>query len=162
MLQKWFNHKLRKEVKMKDGIQDKVQIKGKFHLQLFDKDGKLKDERLLENTVPANGLAHIADQLAAKAQAAMGWMAIGTGTPSATLLGAELDRNALTSKTSSTNVVTYVGDWAAGDGTGALIEAGIFNVVTANTITMLCSASFPVVNKGAADTLAITWTLTAS
>ena len=105
----------------------------------------------------------MADRLSASpGQAAMGWMAIGTGTPSATLLGVELDRNALTSCTDAGAVVTYVGDWAAGDGTGALTEAGIFNVVTAATITMLCSASFTVVNKLAGDTLKITWTLTLS
>lgn len=130
---------------------------------LRDSLGYVKERRFIHNTVPANGLAHVADQLSsAPGQAAMGWMAVGTGTPSATLLGIELDRNALTSRTDATNVVTYVGDWAAGDGTGALTEAGIFNVVTAATITMLCSASFAAVNKLAADTLKITWALTLS
>jgi hypothetical protein len=87
-------------------------------------------------------------------------MAIGTGSPAATLLGAEIDRNALTSKTRSGAVVTMVGDWAAGDGTGAITEAGIFDVVTANTVNMWASQSFAVINKLAADTLSISWTLT--
>lgn len=138
-------------------------IKGNVCLVLRDTRGRIKARRVIHNTVPANGLAHVADQLqATPAQAAMGWMAIGTGTPSPTLLGVEIDRNALTSRTAAGAVVTYVGDWAAGDGTGALTEAGIFNIVTANTITMLCSASFAAVNKLAADTLKITWTLTLS
>ena len=144
-------------------FQGKTEIKGNVHLVLRDARGRLKARRVIHNTVPANGLAHVADQLSsAPGQAAMGWMAVGTGNPTATLLGTEIDRNALTSRTDAGAVVTYVGNWAAGDGTGALTEAGIFNVVTANTITMLCSSSFAVVNKGAADTLQITWTLTLS
>ncbi len=142
---------------------DTTEIKANVHLVLRDARGRLKARRVIHNTVPANGLAHVADQLsAAPGQAAMGWMAVGTGTPSATLLGTEVDRNALTSATDAGAVVTYVGDWAAGDATAAITEAGIFNVVTANTATMLCSASFAAVNKGASDTLKITWTLTLS
>ena len=142
---------------------DNTHAKYNVSLVLRDSRGKYKARRVFHNTVPANGLAHIADQLSSTpGQAAMGWMAVGTGTPSATLLGTENDRNALTSRTDSGAVVTYVGDWAAGDATAAITEAGIFNIVTANTITMLASASFAAVNKGASDTLQITWTLTLS
>ena len=93
----------------------------------------------------------------------MGWMAIGTGATAPafgnTALGAEIDRNATHLLTDSANVVTYVGNWAAGDGTNAAItEAGIFNAVS--TGTMLARATFTAINKGASDTLAITWTLT--
>ncbi len=142
---------------------DTTEIKGNVHLVLRDERGRIKARRVIHNTVPANGLAHIADQLSATpGQAAMGWMAVGTGTPAATLLGAEVDRNALTSRTDSGAVVTYVGDWAAGDATATITEAGVFNVVTAATITMLMSASFAGIAKGANDTLQITWTLTLS
>lgn len=124
-------------------------------------DGKIKDSRLIANTVTTAGKNGAADQiLAAPSLAKPGWMAVGTGTPGATLLGAEIDRNALTSKNRSGAVVTMVGDWAAGDGTGAITEAGLFDVVTANTVNMWCSQSFSVINKGASDTLQITWTLT--
>ncbi len=144
-------------------MKGEMELKGNVHLVLRDEKGRLKARRVIHNTVPANGLAHVADQLsAAPGQAAMGWMAVGTGTPSATLLGVETDRNALTSRTDAGAVVTYVGDWAAGDATAAITEAGVFNVVTANTATMLMSASFAAINKGAADTLKITWTLTLS
>lgn len=144
-------------------MENTIRAKCNVNVVLRDSAGLVKEERVIHNTVPANGLAHIADQLSASpGQAAMGWMAVGTGTPAATLLGTEVDRNALTTRTDSGAVVTYVGNWAAGDATAAITEAGIFNVVTANTITMLASASFAVVNKGASDTLAITWTLTFS
>lgn len=131
------------------------------HIVLRGPDGEIKDERFIKNTVTTAGKNGAADQLlAAPTLPKPGWMAIGTGTPGATLLGAEIDRNALTSKLRSGAVVTMVGDWAAGDGTGALTEAGVFDVVTANTVNMWLSNSFAVVNKLAADTLSISWTLT--
>lgn len=145
------------------GAQDSLGIVGFLHIELRGPDGELKDVREVENTVTTAGKAGAADQmLAAPTLVKPGWMAIGTGSPAATLLGTEIDRNALTSKLRATNVVTMVGDWAAGDGTGAITEAGIFDVVTANTVNMWTSASFSVINKGAADTLQISWTLTFS
>jgi hypothetical protein len=47
-----------------------------------------------------------------------------------------------------------------GVGTGAISEAGIFNASSGGT--MLCRTVFPVVNKQASDTIAITWTITIS
>lgn len=138
-------------------------IHGHLHVELFGPDGLLKAFRDIDNTVTTAGKNGAADQiLASPTLAKPGWMEVGTGTPTATLLGAYItsSRVALTSKTRSTNVVTMVGDWAAGVGTGAITEAGTFDVVTENTVNMWLSASFAVVNKGANDTLKITWTLT--
>lgn len=127
-------------------------------LVLRGPDGTVKETRVA-NTVTTAGKNGAADQLLASPTLGKPThMAIGTGTPSATALGTELDRNALTSKTRSGAVVTMVGDWAAGDGTGALTEAGVFDAASAGN--MWLSASFAVVNKGANDTLQITWTLT--
>jgi hypothetical protein len=138
-----------------------MQIKENVHLVLKGPDGKVKDERFIKNTVTTAGKNGAADQiLASPSLSKPTHMAIGTGSPAATLLGAEIDRNALTSKTRSGAVVTMVGDWAAGDGTGAITEAGLFDIATANTVNMWCSQSFSVVNKAAGDTLQITWTLT--
>lgn len=123
-------------------------------------DGTIKETREC-NTVTTAGKNGAADQiLASPTLGKPTHMAIGTGTPAATLLGTEINRNALTSKTRSGAVVTMVGDWAAGAGTGAITEAGIFDVATANTVNMWTSASFAVINKAAGDTLQITWTLT--
>ena len=142
--------------------EDQAGVTGHITLVLRGPDGNVKQVEK-SNLVTTAGKNGIADQiLAAPTLAKPGWMAIGTGSPAATLLGAEIDRNALTSKTRSGAVVTMVGDWAAGDGTGAITEAGIFDVVTANTVNMWASASFSVVNKAAGDTLSISWTLTIS
>ena len=57
-------------------------------------------------------------------------------------------------------VVTYATTFAAGTGTGSLVEAGIFNSATGAAGTMLCKTSFDVVNKAPNDSIAITWTVT--
>ena len=144
------------------GFAERHTIRGQVHLVLRGADGRVKEARTA-NTVTTAGKAGVADQLLASPTLSKPThMAIGTGSPGATLLGAEIDRNALTSKTRSGAVVTCVADWAAGDGTGAISEAGIFDIATANTVNMYCSASFGVINKAAGDTLQITWTITVS
>jgi len=89
-------------------------------------------------------------------------MAIGTGTEEAkaadTKLKTELDRNALAEKTRAAKVVTMKAEWAAGDGTGAITEAGLLSEATNGTL--FARAVFSVVNKGSEDTLTITWTIT--
>jgi len=141
-----------------------VGIKGRVHIQLFGPDGKLKDERLHVNTVTELGDVHVADQMSDSGDAALGFMAIGTGSGQVaadTGLDAVLDRNALTSTTqgagAADNDVVFVGTWAAGDGTGAITEAGIF--LSDDDASMNYYADFAVINKLAADTLVITWTV---
>jgi hypothetical protein len=135
-----------------------MSLKANMTLILRGPDGKVKEKRVA-NTVTTAGKNGAADQvLASPTLNKPTHMAIGTGTPTGTALGTELDRNALTSKTRSNAVVTMVGDWAAGDGTGALTEAGVFDAASAGN--MWLSASFSTINKAAGDTLQITWTLT--
>jgi len=137
-----------------------ITLKDNVHIVLKGPDGKVKHESN-HNTVTTAGKNGAADQvLESPTLPKPQWMAIGTGTPAATLLGTEIDRNQVTTKTRSGAIVTFVGDWAAGDGTGTITEAGIFDVVTANTVNMWASASFGAITKGALDTLKITWTLT--
>ena len=147
------------------GIHSKLGIKGKAHLKLFGPDGELKEERIIHNTVTELMDAQVADQMSDGAGAAIGYMAVGTGsgqTSASTGLATSLDRNALTSTTQggggADNDSVYVGDWAAGDGTGALTEAGV--LLADNNTTLMLYADFTVVNKGGADTLQITWTAT--
>jgi hypothetical protein len=141
----------------------RVTIRGEVKIYLWDEHGNLKDFRHIHNIVPTVGLNHIADQLSSSpGESAMSHMAVGTGTQALvagiTALNSELDRNTLTSRTDSAAVVTYVGTWAAGDGTGAWTEAGIFNAASEGTI--LCYVTYDVINKGANDSVVITWTLT--
>lgn len=147
------------------GFESEMGIKGLCRVKLFNKDGKLKEERIIHNTVTQLADAHVADQMSDSGEAAIGFMAVGTGTgqtAASTGLATSLDRNALTSTTqgaaAADNDVVYVGDWAAGDGTGAITEAGILTT-DANTALQFY-ADFSVINKGASDTLQITWTVT--
>jgi hypothetical protein len=152
------------ESKIKNGCR----ISGRVRVVLKDSTGRVKDEQTVDNLVVTAGRNHIADQMAEKDEAAMSHMAIGTGTTAAdtadTALETELDRNALDSVTQGTSTdahkVTYTCQWAAGDGTGAITEAGIFNSASAGT--MLCRTVFDVKNKGAGDSLTLTWILTLS
>jgi len=143
-------------------MKDTFKIKGDLHIKIFNSEGELKDERKIHNTVKNAGLYGILDQLlASPSLSKVSHMALGTGTPGATVLGAEIDRNALTSKTRNNAVVTLIGDWAAGDGTNAAItEAGLFDASSDGN--MWCSTSFGAIAKGAADSMEITWTLTIS
>ena len=146
-------------------MDDELKISGKLKILLTDEKGEVKDEREMPNVITTVGKAHIADQLASTHdEGEMSHMAIGTGIIAAaagdTTLGTELDRNALTSRTQGTNTVIYVGDWAAGDGTGAITEAGILNNSSGGTL--LCRQTFSAINKAAGDTLQITWTITVS
>ena len=94
----------------------------------------------------------------------MSHMAIGTGSTAAaagnTALGSEAGRVALTSSTVTDNAVAYVASFGAGTGTGAITEAGLLNASSSGTL--LCRTVFSVINKGANDTLGITWTVTIS
>jgi hypothetical protein len=116
-----------------------------------------------ENLVVTAGKNWVADRMN-NANTVMTHMAVGTGTTAAaagnTALVTETDRNALTSTTVTNNAVAYVATWAAGDATAALTEAGIFDAASSGD--MLARTVFSVVNKGAADSMTITWTITVS
>ena len=117
-----------------------------------------------KNLVVTAGKNFVASRMKDTTKAAMTHMAVGTGTTAAaagnTTLVSESDRNALTSTTVTANAIAYVCTWAAGDATAALTEAGIFNASSGGD--MLCRTVFSVVNKGASDSMTITWTVTVS
>jgi hypothetical protein len=62
--------------------------------------------------------------------------------------------------TVSGSTVTYAATWLAGDATGAITEAGIFD--SASGGDMLARTVFAVVHKAAGDTITISWTITIS
>ena len=146
-------------------------MKGHIKIELFDEEGNLKSIVEKDNTFMAVGDAHVADQLdVSPDEAAMGFMSVGTGstafTTASTTLNSEIDKNALNSSYpdqaigADDNDIVYKANWAAGDATGAITEAGIFNSSVTDAGTMLAASTFSVINKGASDTLTITWTVT--
>jgi hypothetical protein len=138
-------------------------VAGRVRAELRDPAGHVKQVQEVDNLITTAGRNAIVERLdSSPATGQPSHMAIGTGTTAAaagdTTLETELDRNALTSNTASANVLTMVGDWAAGDGTGAITEAGVLNA--ASNGTLYSRAVFSVINKAASDTLQITWTYT--
>jgi len=143
---------------------EELKVTGGLKVEIKDKDGNVKDTRELKNLVVTAGLGYIASRMKEATATAMSHMAIGTGTTAAaagqTALVTEAARQALTSTTVSSNTVEYVASFAAGTGTGAITEAGVLNSNSGGT--MLCRTVFSVVNKGASDSMTITWTITIS
>lgn len=130
-------------------------------IELRGPDGTLKQFEEIHNLIPTVGKEAIA-KLLKEGTVRPTHMAIGTGTEAAaagdTKLKTELDRNAAAETTVSGKVFTMKAEWAAGDGTGAITEAGMLSAASEGTL--FTRAVFSVVNKGAEDTLTITWTIT--
>ena len=147
-------------------VNDDVKITGDVKIDIIGADGTVTDTREIKNLVVTSGKTFIASRMVGVASTIMGFMELGTGATAAAVGDTALQtaigssRVALTSGTASTNVVTYVASFPAGTGTGAVTEAGVFNDASAGT--MLCRTVFSVVNKGAADAMSITWTITVS
>ena len=141
---------------------DDTRIVDNVELVICDDRGRIRDRVTIHNVVTTAGKAGVADQLIpTPTLAKAGWIAVGTGTPSATLLGAEIARVAVAPPTSrAAAVVTYQATFAAGVATGSLTEAGTFDAAAANGPNMWMSATFAAIPKLAGDSLAITWTLT--
>ena len=141
------------------GINDQLQLKG--HLQIHLNDEVVQD---IDNLVVTAVKNRVASRLVGTSSDVMSHMAIGSGTTAAaagnTALGTELGRVSLTSGSASSAVVTYVATFAAGTGTGAVTEAGLLNASSGGTL--LCRTVFSVVNKGANDSMTVTWTVTVS
>jgi len=143
---------------------DAIKMTGNLKLVLTDEHGNVKQEEEVKNLVVTVGKDFIASRMKDATATAMTHMEVGTGTTAANVADTTLQsavassRVTLTSTTVTTNNVAYVATFPAGTGTGALTEAGLFNASSSGT--MLCRTVFSVINKGAADTLGITWTVT--
>jgi len=149
-----------------------LQAKGTLELKLLDQFGNVIKNRTHNNLVTTGGLGFITSRMTGTTNVVMSSMAIGTGTTAAAAAQqnliaesartASLDSTTITTTTVTNDTVQYVATFAAGVGTAAITEAGIFNYTTyaasptASQI-MLCRTKFDVINKGANDTLVITW-----
>lgn len=146
-------------------ISESMKISGEVKMVLTGPDGKVKHEVTRPNLVVDTGTAFIASRMEGTDDAVMSHMAIGSGTTSAAASDTDVEtilgtREAIDTAVATANQIVYTCGFEAGDGTGAVTEAGIFNASTGGT--MLCRTTFPVVNKQADDVLTITWTITIS
>lgn len=159
--------KIIRNLTLRPELKDRYPIKGKLKLVLTDKDGEIKDEREFQNTITVRHDAVVADRMANGAAALIDYTAVGTTsggkTTESTALEAQVSRVQNDSNTNSPgaddNDVVHVATFGAGIGTGALIEAGLFTDAGAGS-TLMAWQDFSVINKGAGDTLTVTWTIT--
>ena len=147
-------------------IQESMKLHGAITLMLKKANGDVETVHK-DNIIVDVGFDFIADAIgkAASRPGVMGYIALGTGTTAAaagqTALVTELDRNAATyAHTAGTKTFTFTAEFAAGDATGAITEAGVFNASSSGI--MLDRVVFPVVNKGADDSLTAVFTFTMS
>ena len=140
-------------------LTDNMKLVGKLSIAIND---EVVQE--VNNLVVTTGKNFVASRIKDATASAMSNMAIGTGSTSPaagdTALGNESARVALTSTTVTNADVAYVASFGAGTGTGAITEAGLFNASSSGTL--FCRTTFSVVNKGADDSMTITWTVTVS
>jgi hypothetical protein len=143
---------------------DSLKASGSLRVVITGEDGQIKEEHEFKNLVVTVGKNFVASRMVGVADNVMSHMAIGSSSTAAnvldTTLGTELGRVILASGSATNAVVTYTATFSAGIGTGAVVEAGIFNASSAGT--MLCRTVFSVVNKGANDAMSVTWTVTIS
>ena len=144
-------------------INEELKLSGDVALVLKDKNGNVKESREIHNLVVSSGLTFICSRMAGTSADVMSHMALGSGTTAASSGQTDLvsilgSREALDSTSASSNTITYVSSFEAGEGTGAVTEAGVFNAASSGT--MLCRTVFAVVNKAADDTMSVTWTIT--
>jgi hypothetical protein len=147
-------------------IEEGMNIKGAITLLLAKASGEVEVVHK-ENIIVNGGFDFVADAIgnASSRPGVMGWIALGTGTTAAaatqTALVTEIKRNAATyAHTSGTKVFTFTASYPAGDATGAITEAGVFNAASVGS--MFDRVVFPVVNKGADDSLTAVFTFTMS
>jgi hypothetical protein len=148
-------------------LNDKLKLSGRVGIVVKDKNGKIKEKREETNLVVNTGLNYITSRMKDATAGVMSHMALGTGTTAAAAGDTDVEtiagsREALDSgsPTVSTNTINYVCSFEAGDVTGAITEAGIFNASSGGT--MLCRVVFSALNLTSSDSISVDWTITLS
>lgn len=146
--------------------QENIKATGHIKFELFDETGALKETKEIKNVVVTAGKNFLATWLTAASQAGkfMEYIGLGTGTNAAnasdTTLQTELSTRSAGTLTPTSNVWQNIASFGPGVDTGAITESGIFSASTSGT--MFARQTFAVINKGAGDTLQVTWQITFS
>lgn len=148
-------------------INEQIKATGTVTMDII-RDGKIIETKQFKNLVVTVGKEFIASRMVGTSKAVMSHMAIGSSSTPANAAdnsttnflsgGSQLARQALASSTASGSTITYSATFLPTVGTGAVVEAGLLNAATGGDL--LCRTVFSVVNKGAADTIAVTWQVT--
>jgi len=148
----------------KDGS---VKLKGTWFMRLYGPDSKLKQEVTHSyNAITSAGVSALALLLnnAASAAATNTFRYISIGTDSTaeatsnTVLGVEVGRHTGVVSYNASAIYEVVATFAAGSGTGAIVEYGLHNSNTAGD--MMARDTEDVINKASGDTLEVTHQIT--
>ena len=138
-------------------MKNTYRARGELRICVEHSDGSAEIIRV-NNKVVEIGEQFIAARMIDNATAVVSHMAIGQGTTAAsasdTALESELGRATVTAARDG-NKVTYTAIFAAGVGTGAITEAGLFNAESGGL--MPCRSVFGVKTKAATDVITISW-----
>jgi len=143
-----------------------IRLIGNWDMTLRGADGAVKQQVSGQNVIVENGKEFLASFLNSAATAAstflMRYVAIGTDATaeasSNTALGTEVSRHTGTVTYTSGALYEVVATFAAGSGTGAIAEYGLFSANSAGT--MFSRDTEAVINKGASDSLSVTTKVT--
>lgn len=143
--------------------QEFLKVTGELDIKLYDSEYNIKSHIHIPNMVVAVGKTFLASRAVGVEQDIMTHMAVGTSNSglatSNIALANEIYRVVLDSPPSNTNnVITFNATFGSGQGTGALVEAGLFNSNTGGI--MLARTTFAAINKEASDILTINWNVT--
>lgn len=163
-------------------MESKMKIKGFIAYKLIDESGNVKAEGKTTNIITEAGLKYYVDQLTDAGGSAVQLMVLGTGTAAVgtgdlwvggyfsgngTTAGTAGLVSAVTNSGTATNV-QYVGTFSAGYATqDGITRVGLANMVASadgngtpngsTTFFVAHGTISPTVNKGASDTLVVTW-----
>jgi hypothetical protein len=142
-----------------------VKLDGHWRAVLKDEYGNYKTHVEGHNVVCTNGLEFFARFIHSATTSSvwsMKYIGIGTNTTteaaSNTALGTEISRHTSTVSYTSGAIITVVGTFGAGSGTGDVTEYGIFSANSSGT--MLNRTTQSAIAKGASDTLEVTVNVT--
>lgn len=155
---------------------DRMPLEGGLLLVHLDPFGKIYPNgvRFSHNTITEAGDKCCADANSDRGENLFGYMEVGTTSGGKTTATNDLEgpmdpraRVAVDSRTQGAagadNDVVWVATFPAATGTGALVEAGLFNATGTDPLVvygdMYAYQEFSVINKGAADSLTATWTI---
>lgn len=142
-------------LKLDDGSTD---LKYNYHVQLWDADGNLKDERIGHNTICTTGKDKLLAVSSPETVSQFAYLAIGTSSTAATsadtTIGAEVARSAVITPTFTSHTISFAATFAAGTGTGTIQECGLLDAASAGNL--LSHIVFGAITKGSSDSLTVT------
>jgi hypothetical protein len=146
-----------------DSMLDNINPRGEVTVQVM-REGREIQRTTSKNMVVNTGRDRIAALIAEDSTALPSHIAVGTGTTAVSLtdtaMESEVERNAFTTKTSSSGVATFKAFFSKSDANGStLTEVGLFDQSSGGTMFCHAILGVPVV-KTSSDSVIISWTLT--